>query len=53
MKLSDCQIDVVLFRKTSRENSCHGFLQLHFNYISPSSTVRIQLHVSALYVGHL
>jgi len=23
------------------------------NYISPSSTVRIQLHVSALYVGHL
>jgi len=23
------------------------------NYISPSSTVRIQLHVLALYVGHL
>jgi len=23
------------------------------NYISPSSTVGIQLHVSALYVGHL
>jgi len=23
------------------------------NYISPSSTVSIQLHVSALYVGHL
>jgi hypothetical protein len=23
------------------------------NYISPSSTVCIQLHVSALYVGHL
>jgi len=25
---------------------------LHNNYISPSSTVGIQLHVSALYVGH-
>jgi len=23
------------------------------NYISPSSTIGIQLHVSALYVGHL
>ena len=23
------------------------------NYISPSSTVGLQLHVSALYVGHL
>jgi len=23
------------------------------NYISPSSTVGIQLHVSAIYVGHL
>jgi len=23
------------------------------NYVSPSSTVGIQLHVSALYVGHL
>jgi hypothetical protein len=23
------------------------------NYISPSSTVGMQLHVSALYVGHL
>jgi len=26
---------------------------IEHNYISPSSTVGIQLHVSALYVGHL
>jgi len=28
-------------------------LTVEYNYISPSSTVGIQLHVSALYVGHL
>ena len=28
-------------------------LTVEHNYISPSSTVGIQLHVSALYVGHL
>jgi len=26
---------------------------VEYKYISPSSTVRIQLHVSAQYVGHL
>ena len=43
------------------EHSCKNFTEtrqiqnspVEHNYISPSSAVRIQLHVSALYVGHL
>jgi hypothetical protein len=39
-------------RTTSRRILCDRHTVEH-NYISPSSTVGIQLHVSALYVGHL
>jgi len=35
------------------KNFCVLQIQSTHNYISPSSTVGIQLHVSALYVGHL
>jgi len=34
-------------------NFCVLHNTVEHNYISPSSTVGIQLHVSALYVGHL
>jgi len=37
---------------TDKEFLCITHTVEH-NYISPSSTVGIQLHVSALYVGHL
>ena len=36
----------------NKEFSCITHAVEH-NYISPSSTVGTQLHVSALYVGHL
>jgi len=35
------------------KNFCVLHNTAEHNYISPSSTVGIQLHVSALYVGHL
>ena len=35
------------------KNFCVLHNTVEYNYISPSSTVGIQLHVSALYVGHL
>ena len=35
------------------KNLCVLHKTVEHNYISPSSTVGIQLHVSALYVGHL
>ena len=35
------------------KNFCVLHNTVEHNYISPSSTVGIQLHVSALYVGHL
>ena len=47
--LRNCQVKYLLFNKE--------FLYIahtvEHNYISPSSTVGIQLHVSAVYVGHL
>ena len=42
---------VVLVKIT--KNLCVLYIQSNTIYISPSSTVGIQLHVSALYVGHL
>ena len=38
--------------QSNKEFLCITHIVEH-NYISPSSTVGIQLHVSALYVGHL
>ena len=35
------------------KNFCVLHNTVEHNYISPSSTVGIQIHVSALYVGHL
>jgi hypothetical protein len=35
------------------KNFCVLHIQMKHKYISPSSTVGIKLHVSALYVGHL
>ena len=43
--------------KLSQSSITNNFLcithTVEHNYISPNSTVGIQLHVSALYVGHL
>jgi len=43
---------MALFRQISKNFSCIS-LTVEHNYISSSSTVGIQLHVSALYLGHL
>jgi hypothetical protein len=45
--LRNCQVPYLLYNK---EFLC---ITVERNYISPSSTVGIQLHVSALHVGHL
>jgi hypothetical protein len=39
--------------ETITKNFCVLHNTVEHNYISPSGTVGIQLHVSALYVGHL
>jgi hypothetical protein len=52
-----CCVDVLSFMYfiALREASLKVYIThtVEHNYISPSSTVGIQLHVSALYVGHL
>ena len=58
----DKWIDTTQLRVVSRNSSTLPLNDKEFlcithtvkhNYISPSTTVGIQLHVSALYVGHL
>jgi len=43
---------LLFFEHANKEFLCITHTVEH-SYISPSSTVRIQLHVSALYVGRL
>jgi len=43
---------LLFFEHANKEFLCITYTVEH-NYISPSSTVGITLHVSALYVGHL
>ena len=59
--ISETSISKSFVWDTSQKRNCNNdnkeFLStthtVEHNYISPSSTVGIQLHVSALYVGHL
>jgi len=47
-----CIDTVNVHKEHNKEFLCITHTVEH-NYISPSSTVEIQLHVSTLYVGHL